>query len=137
MNIKRVRRISSEIKKVISSSIINSLKDPRIDKLNVSVTDVKVTNDLSFATVYIAVIGDDEKKKQTLEGLNKAKGFLKKQIGESVDLRHVPQLIFKIDETSEKSMHIENLIKSIHEENYNDIKPGDVLEAYVLNEVQR
>ena len=77
MNIKRVRRISSEIKKVISSSIINSLKDPRIDKLNVSVTDVKVTNDLSFATVYIAVIGDDEKKKQTLEGLNKAKGFLK------------------------------------------------------------
>ena len=120
MNIKRVRRISSEIKKVISSSIINSLKDPRIDKLNVSVTDVKVTNDLSFATVYIAVIGDDEKKKQTLEGLNKAKGFLKKQIGESVDLRHVPQLIFKIDETTEKSMHIENLIKSIHEENYNE-----------------
>ena len=46
MNIKRVRRISSEIKKVISSSIINSLKDPRIDKLNVSVTEVKVTNDL-------------------------------------------------------------------------------------------
>ena len=112
MNIKRVRRISSEIKKVISSSIINSLKDPRIDKLNVSVTDVKVTNDLSFATVYIAVIGDDE--------MNKAKGFLKKQIGESVDLRHVPQLIFKIDETSEQSMHIENLIKSIHEENYNE-----------------
>ena len=120
MNIKRVRRISSEIKKVISSSIINSLKDPRIDKLNVSVTEVKVTNDLSFATVYIAVIGDDEKKKQTLEGLNKAKGFLKKQIGENVDLRHVPQLIFKIDETSEQSMHIENLIKSIHEENHNE-----------------
>lgn len=120
MNIKRVRRISSEIKKVVSNCIINSLKDPRIDKLNVSVTDVKVTNDLSFATVYVAIIGDDEKKKQTLEGLNKAKGFFKKEIGENIDLRHVPQLIFKIDETSEHSMHIENLIKSIHEENKND-----------------
>ncbi len=119
MNIKRVRRISSEIKKVISNCIINSLKDPRIDKLNVSVTDVKVTNDLSFATVYVAVIGDDDKKKETLEGLNKSKGFLKREIGNNIDLRHIPQLIFKIDETSEHGMHIENLIKSIHEEDEN------------------
>ncbi|WP_297813753.1 30S ribosome-binding factor RbfA [uncultured Finegoldia sp.] len=119
MNIKRVRRISSEIKKVISNCILNSIKDPRIDKLNVSITEVKVTNDLSFATIYVDVIGDDDKKEKTLEGLNKAKGYIKKEIGDSIDLRHVPQLIFKLDNTSEQGMHIENLIKVIHDESKN------------------
>ena len=54
MNNKRVHRISAEIKKIISTSLYNDVKDPRIDTINTGITEVHVTNDLSFATVYIS-----------------------------------------------------------------------------------
>lgn len=116
MNKKRVDRISQEIKKVLSNVLYNGLKDPRIDPLKVGITACDVTNDLSFCTVYISVIGDRETKERTIEGFKKARGFLKKEIAQGVDVRHVPQLIFKLDETQENAMAINRLIEEIHHE---------------------
>ncbi|MDO5754797.1 MAG: 30S ribosome-binding factor RbfA [Tissierellia bacterium] len=113
MNEKRVKRISMEIQKVISNAVYHGLRDPRIDSLKTGITDVDVTNDLSFAYVYISIIGDEEEKKETLKGFENARGYLKKLIGEEVDLRHIPQLIFKLDESQERGMHIEKLIDEI------------------------
>lgn len=118
MNEKRINRIASEINKVVSGSLYNGLKDPNIDPIYTGITDVKVTNDLSFATIYISVIGDDKKKEETLKGFENAKGFLKREISKSVKLRHTPELIFKLDESTERGMHIENLLKEIN-------KPGN------------
>ncbi|MDY6065084.1 MAG: 30S ribosome-binding factor RbfA [Finegoldia sp.] len=120
MNKKRTQRIASEIQKIVSNSIINQIKDPRIDKINTSITGVEVTNDLSYATIYFSTIGDDKAKEDTKEGLISAGGFLRKEIGENVDLRHTPRLIFKLDNTSEHAQHINNLIEEIHKEDNND-----------------
>lgn len=116
MNKKRVNRISAEIQRVLSSAILEGLKDPRVDPLRAGITDVEVTNDLSFAYVYVTVIGDDDVKEETMQGFEHARGYLKKVIGEEVEIRHVPQLIFKLDESQERGMHIEKLIDKIHAE---------------------
>ncbi|QQK07630.1 30S ribosome-binding factor RbfA [Miniphocaeibacter halophilus] len=114
MNQKRVNRISSEINKVISHCLYNTIKDPNLDPLYTGITGVNVTNDLSFATVYISVIGDDEKKANTIKGFENAKGYLKREISKNVKLRHIPELIFKIDDSTERGMHIENIINELN-----------------------
>lgn len=115
MNPKRISRIASEINKVISHSLYNGLKDPHLDPVYTSITDVRVTNDLSFATVYIGVVGDDLKKANTLKGFENAKGYLKREISKQVKLRHTPELIFKIDESTERGMHIEKILNELKE----------------------
>lgn len=119
MNGKRVNRISSEIKKIISSLILTELKDPRITNMT-SVSYVKVSNDLSFADVFISVLGDERTKKESLEGLEKAKGFIKKELGSQLDLRHIPELRFRIDESLDRGMHIEELLAQIKKEDNNE-----------------
>lgn len=79
MNNKRAHRISAEIKKIISTSLYNDIKDPRIDAINTGITDVQVTNDLSYATVYISIIGDAEKKKSPWKDLDRHPDSLKKK----------------------------------------------------------
>lgn len=115
MNSKRLNRINIEIQKIVSASILNGLKDPRVDKINTAITDVNVTNDLSFATVYISVIGDTQKKNETIEGLRNASGYLKKEIANHLKLRHIPRLIFKIDESTEKGMYIDSILDKLNE----------------------
>jgi len=118
MNIKRIHRISEEVRKVVSDLVFNGLKDPRINTMT-SITSVEVTRDLSFANIYISVLGDDKEKEDTLAGLNSAKGFIRKEIGSRIDLRHSPEPIFHLDESIEKALHmsklIEELNKDIHE----------------------
>lgn len=118
MNNKRAHRISAEIKKIISTSLYNDIKDPRIDAINTGITDVQVTNDLSYATVYISIIGNAEKKEESLEGFRQASGFFKKEIAKSVNLRQIPKLIFKLDESTERGIQINNLIEEIHDKDH-------------------
>lgn len=113
MNIKRVQRISEEIKKVVSDLIFNRLNDPRISSMT-TVTRVDVTRDLSFAYVYISVLGDEKEKEDSLLGLNSAKGFIRKEIGSRVEMRHVPEPIFRLDESIEKAIHMSKLIDELN-----------------------
>lgn len=119
MNPKRISRISQEIKKLISSLLLDSIKDPRISPMT-TISEVKVTNDLSYADVYISVYGSPDEKNSSLDGLQSAKGFIKKEIGRNLDLRHVPEIKFHLDETVEHGMHIEELIMKIRKEEEGD-----------------
>lgn len=112
MNNKRINRISEEVKKVVSELLYNGLKDPRVTSMT-TVTDVKVTRDLSFANIYISVLGDKKEKEDCLKGLQSAKGFIRSEIGKKVDLRHVPEPIFHLDETLEHASHIADLIEKV------------------------
>ena len=76
----RLARISGEIKKEISNIIQNDLKDPRLSQL-ISVTDVNVTKDLRYAKVRISVMGSEEDKNNSIEGLKSAAGFIRREIG--------------------------------------------------------
>lgn len=115
MNKRRLNRISEEIKKVTSDIINNELKDPRINQMT-SITRVDVTNDLSYANIYVSVLGDDEEKKTTLEGLESAKGFIRWEIGQRIELRHLPEPIFHIDTSIEDGIYMSKLIDKVKEE---------------------
>lgn len=111
MNKKRTARISSEVKREISKIIANDLNDPRltIDAM-VSVTDVEVTNDLSYADVYISVLGDEKNKDDVMEALDQATGYIKILIGERMRLRTMPEFRFKFDKSIERGAYMDKLI---------------------------
>lgn len=113
MNIKRANRIGEEIRKIVSELLINGLKDPRVSSLT-SVSSVEVTRDLSFVKIYVSVLGNEEEKKDTIDGLNSAKGFIRKTIGSNLDIRHTPQPIFILDESIEEGIRMSKLIDDIN-----------------------
>ncbi len=115
MKAKRLNRISEEIKRVVSEIINNELKDPRISEIT-SITRVDVTNDLSYADIYVSVLGDDLEKEKTLEGLESAKGFIRHEIGNKIKLRHLPELIFHIDKSIEQGIYMSKLIDKVNRE---------------------
>ena len=109
MKIKQ-ERINSNLQREISSIIANEVKNPDIKF--VTITAVEVTSDLSFAKVYFTTL---KNKQETLDALKSAKGFIKKELGERVELRHIPELQFVYDESIEYGNKIEEDIKRIHE----------------------
>jgi len=109
MSKKRNSRLSGEMKKVIADIIRKDVKDPRISDLT-SVTDVNVTDDLKFAKVYISVYGDFE---QTLEALQSAKGFIRREVGRNIKMRITPELIFVKDDSIEKGIYMSSLINKV------------------------
>lgn len=112
----RASRINEEVKKVISSTIRTDLKDPRIASMT-SIVDVDVTRDLSFVTVYISVLGSDKEQRETLEALKKASGYLRREIGRKIKVRIVPEVIFKMDISIQKSFEIFETLSKYREAN--------------------
>lgn len=109
MSKKRNDRLSGEMKKIISDIIRTQVKDPRISDL-MSVTDVKVDEDLKYAKVYISVYGDSQ---PTLEALQSAKGYIRREVGRNIKLRLTPELIFEKDDSIEKGIYMSNLINKV------------------------
>lgn len=109
----RANRVGEQIKKEMGDIITTKLKDPRVGF--VTVTDVEVTGDLQQAKIYISVLGDQEKKDETLLGLAKAKGFIRSEIGKRIRLRKTPELIFEYDEALEYGNRIETILRDLKE----------------------
>lgn len=115
MDNKRTKRIEKELQKEISLILSTEIKDPRINSL-VSVTAVDLTNDLEQAKVYISSLGDEEEKDEIIEGLKNASGFIKRELGIRLKLRNIPELIFKIDNSIERGIYMDNLISRVMKE---------------------
>ena len=107
----RMERVNEELKKEISSVIDLKLKNPNITGM-ISVTKVKTSPDLKFARVYISIL-NSKSKKNTLEGLKNASGFIRSEIARNVNLRYTPELVFEIDDTMEYGAKIENILSEI------------------------
>lgn len=114
MSDKRVGRISEEIRKIISSLIFKDLKDPRIDQL-ASITHVDLSKDYSIAKVYVSTI-DQTNLKDTVDGLNSAKGFIKREISKELKLRITPEIIFLGDDSIAKSFELYEVIGKVNKE---------------------
>lgn len=108
----KIERIESNLVKEISYILYNEIKDNDIKF--VTITDVKVTNDLSFAKVYFTVL-DDNKKETTLVALKNASKFIRRELSDRIDIRHIPELQFVFDESIEYGKKIENIIEQINE----------------------
>lgn len=110
----RKRRLSELLKEEISDIILKEVKDPRIGF--VSVNDVELSGDLRHAKVFVSVIGDQTERDDTMDGLKKATGFIRKLVGERITVYHTPELVFKYDDSIEQGIHISNLIKEVRKE---------------------
>jgi len=120
----RSKRISEEIRKIVAEVIRNDIKDPRVSKM-ATITSVETTRDLRFATIYVSVFDSDEMKEKTIEGLNRAKGFIRRAIGDKLDVRYTPEPIFKLDETIENAIHLSKLIREAQPESPSEVNDDD------------
>ncbi len=111
----RPNRIGEEIKKEVVLLIRNGIKDPRVDSL-LSITDVEVTRDLSYATIYISRYGSGQQRPDALDGMKAAAGFIRSELSRRLKLRTVPELIFKLDDSLEYGAKIETILHQIHED---------------------
>ena len=109
--VKRSDKVGEAIHKIVSEMLIKGLKDPRIGF--VTITGVKITTDMRQATIYFTVMGSDEEKKSNEAGLNSAKGFIRKEIGQVLKMRFTPEIHFKYDTSFAYGQHIESILKEI------------------------
>lgn len=106
----KVDRIETLVQREISDIIQNNVKD---DLGFFTVTDVKITNELSYMFVYYTVFGDETKREKTKEALQRANGYIKNQVALRVKMRKVPELVFKYDESYEKGKKVDDIIRKI------------------------
>lgn len=111
MSSHRIDRISEQARRDIDTIIREELQDPRITGMY-SVTRVEVTRDLSYAKVYVSVLEDD-KRAPLLEALKNAAGYIRKELGRRMAIRHAPQLLFIEDKNIEYGIHISNVLKNV------------------------
>lgn len=109
----KTQRIASNIVKEISYILAYEVKDSDIKF--VTVTDCKLSSDLSYAKIYVTVL-ENEKKERTMEALKEASRFIRKELAERIEIRHIPELEFVYDESIEYGKKIEDIIEKIHDE---------------------
>ncbi len=108
----RPERVAQLMKREIAAIVARELRDPRLSTL-VSVTDVEVTQDLSFARVFVSVLEGGMDREQALRGLAHAAGFVRHQLAPRLGLREVPELRFVLDTSIERGARVEELLKRI------------------------
>ena len=113
MGQQRVEKIQEFIQQELSKLILNGLKDPRVGF--VTVTAVEVTGDLRSAKVYVSLMGSDEQKKSSWEGLQNSLGFMRTEVGKRLGIRHTPELTLHADNSLDNSDHIKKLLNQIHQ----------------------
>jgi len=109
--VKRSEKVAEAIHEIVSAIFVRGVKDPRVGF--VTVTGVKVTDDLHLATVYYTVIGSDDEKKDTARALDHARGFFRSAIGRELRMKYVPDVTFRYDSSVEYGNRIESILREI------------------------
>ncbi|GCF92759.1 ribosome-binding factor A [Enterococcus florum] len=111
----RDRRVAQEILKEVNDILRKRVRDPRVQ--NVNITDVHVTGDLQQATIYYSLLSDKASEKQKAqEGLDKAKGLVRRELGKALSIYKTPELLFELDESVEYGSKIDQMIRDLHKE---------------------
>src|SRR5262245_12808093 len=110
----RSDRLAHELKNEVSNLIARELRDPRLGFA--TVTEAKVSPDLSHARIYVSVLGSTEEQRTTLAALNRAAGFLRRALGSRLKLRKTPQLSFTLDQTIERGARMAQIIAQVARE---------------------
>jgi len=105
-------RVNGEVQRVLAEIIRGEIKDPRISPWT-SVVAVEVAPDLKSCKAWISVLGDEEAKKSTLEGLKSAEGFIKRQIAKTINLRNTPEITFVMDQSIEYGVNMSRKIDEV------------------------
>ena len=108
----KIERATEDIRRELTA-IFRELKDPRINKAFLSIVRVEVTNDLSYCTVYVSAIEGMDRAKEAVKGLKSASGYIRRELGHRLKLRHVPELIFNATDSIEYSANISRILNSL------------------------
>lgn len=109
----RMKRINDRVKEILSITLLTKIEDPRLT--DVYITDVKVDRELDYANVYVSAPQGHEREKEVIEALNHARGFLKYELANEIDLRIMPKLRFFWDLTPERADRIDTLLAQLRE----------------------
>ncbi len=115
----KVQRATAEIQKELSD-LLRTLKDPRLDGAMLSIVNVDLSNDMSHCTVYVSSLEGMEKTKEAVEGLRSAQGFIRREIGNRIRLRRLPEFHFVADDGIEYSANIGKVLDQINRKNKGD-----------------
>ena len=107
----RIEKLQELIKQETGKMLLNDIKDPRIGF--VTVTDVEMTGDLREAKIFVSIMGGTEQVKSSLEGLNSALGFVRREIGKRIRLRFTPEISFALDTSLDYGDHIQKLLLQV------------------------
>ena len=120
----RYDRINEELKKALSE-IVREMKDPRISPMT-TILRVEATNDLKLAKFKVSVYDkSDDVRKETVAQLNRAEGFIARELGKRVDIRRIPTLKFTLDDSIEYAVHISEIINQLNSERKKDNTQDD------------
>lgn len=108
----RIERTTEDVKRELTA-IFRELKDPRVTETFLSIVRVEVTNDLSYCTVQVSAIEGFDRAKEAVKGLKSASGFIRRELGHRLKLRHVPELIFNATDSIEYSANISRILNSL------------------------
>ena len=108
----RIERTTEDIKRELTA-IFRELKDPRVTSAFLSIVRVEVTSDLSYCTVKVSAIEGLDKAKEAVKGLRSASGFIRRELGHRLRLRHVPELIFEATDSIEYSANVSRILNSL------------------------
>lgn len=129
----RPERVRSLLMEAVSS-IIPSIKDPLVNNglgsELISITDIKVTNDLSFARLFVSIMAPAERQQEILEGLRRATGYIRHELRSEVSLMKIPNLAFELDDTLDRADRISELLKQA------SVKTQPVAELAVENKLE-
>ena len=116
--VKRAERIGTLIQRELSDILSTKIKDPRLAL--VTITDVRLTNDLKSARIYYSVLEGDQRKQSVMDGFQSATGYLKRELGDRLDLRYTPDLSFVYDESFDRAASLNKVFEAIHNEDSNE-----------------
>lgn len=112
----RIEKINGQMQRELSLIIQQRMKDERLKNSTLSITRVKAAPDLKTAAVYVSIFGTTEEKKEILGLLDKAKGFLRANLGKVLKVHSIPALTFILDDSVEYGMHIDSILASLKKE---------------------
>ncbi len=114
----RINRINEEIQKVLAAAI-RELKDPRVNTTMISVTRVETTPDLRYTKVYVSFL-EENKASDAMKGLKSAGGFLRREVGQKLNLRYTPEIMWALDDSITYGAKLLELINSLEGTSHED-----------------
>lgn len=114
MSKKYEKRVNELIRMHLAALLERELNDPRVTHAQVTITDVEVTPDTRHATVYYSLIGDEQQKAEVALGLESAAGWLSRELGKRLRIRHTPHLTFEFDESFERGDRMSRLLDELN-----------------------
>lgn len=113
---RRVERVAALIRRETSELLIHGIRDERVHQGMVSITDVEVSGDLQHCKIFVSIYGEDADKRNVLEGLKAASGYLRGELGRRLQMRRASEVVFQLDRGIEKGTSVLNLLNRLEEE---------------------